>query len=112
MSRDLTPAELQAVSAAMKAKGKMSYEEFCRHLELCTEKVVAVHLADGDTITTRIHGTEADIRTYYRVGSFLNTGTEHDRLVEIMGVDIIEPSGNATPGPINELQRPGADGGG
>lgn len=112
MSRDLTPAELQAVSAAMKAKGEMSYEEFCRHLELCTEKVVAVHLADGDTITTRIHGTEADIRTYYRVGSFLNTGTEHDRLVEIMGVDIIEPSGNATHGPINELQRPGADGGG
>lgn len=112
MSRDLTPAELQAVSAAMKAKGEMSHSEFCRHLELCTEKVVAVHLADGDTITTRIHGTEEEIRAYYRIGSVMNTGAEHDRLVEIVEVDIIEPSGNATHGPVNELQRPGADGGG
>ena len=32
MSRDWTPAELQSVSAAMKAKGNMSYEEFCAHL--------------------------------------------------------------------------------
>lgn len=112
MSRDWTPDELQAVSAAMKAKGEMSYEEFCRHLELCTEKVVAVHLADGDTITTRIHGTEADIRAYYRVGSMLNMGTERDRLVEVVGVDITETLGNAPYGPVNELQRPGVDGGG
>ena len=42
----------------------MGYEEFCKHLELCTEKVVVVHLADGDTITTRIHGTDEDIRAY------------------------------------------------
>ena len=44
----------------------MGYEEFCQHLELCTEKVVVVHLADGDAITTRIHGTDEDIRAYYR----------------------------------------------
>lgn len=74
MSRDWTPAELQAVSDAMKARGEMGYEEFCQHLELCTEKVVVVHLADGDTITTRIHGAEQDIRAYYRVGSMLNMG--------------------------------------
>lgn len=95
MSRDWTPDELQAVSAAMKAKGEMSYEEFCQHLELCTEKVVAVHLADGDTITTRIHGTDEDIRAYYRVGSRLNLGTGCDRLVEIVAVDI-EDSGKNT----------------
>lgn len=112
MSRDWTPAELQAVSATMKAKDEMSYEEFCRHLELCTEKVVVVHLAGGDTITTRIHGTEADIRAYYQIGSILNMGTERDHLVEIVGVDIIEPPGNAQNGPVNELQRPGVDGGG
>lgn len=107
MSRDWTPAELQAASAAMKAQGNMSYEEFCQHLELCTEKVVVVHLADGDTITTRVHGTDEDIRAYYRVGSVLNMGVEHDRLVEIVAVDIMEPPGNAPHGPVNELQQPG-----
>lgn len=112
MSKDWTPAEIQAVSAAMKAKGNMGYEEFCAHLEQCTEKVVVVRLSDGNTITTRIHGTEADIRAYYRVGSILNMGTERDRLVEIVGVDIIAPPGNATHGPVNELQRPGVDNGG
>lgn len=96
MSRDWTPAELQAVSAAMKALGEMGYEEFCAHLEQCTEKVVVIHMADGDTITTRIHGTEADIRAYYRVGSCLNMGAAGDRLVEIVAVDIEEVSGNTT----------------
>ena len=83
----------------------MGYEEFCQHLELCTEKVVVVHLADGDTITTRIHGAEQDIRAYYRVGSMLNMGAERDRLVEVVAVDIMEPPGNAPHGPVNELQR-------
>lgn len=88
MSRDWTPAEIQAVSAAMKAKGNMGYEEFCAHLEQCTEKVVVVRLSDGDTITTRIHGTEKDIRDYYRIGSRLNMGADGDRMVEIVTVDI------------------------
>ena len=105
MSRDWTPAELQAVSDAMRARGEMGYEEFCQHLELCTEKVVVVHLADGDTITTRIHGTDEDIRAYYRVGSVLNMGAERDQLVEVVAVDIMEPPGNAPHGPVNELQR-------
>ena len=105
MSRDWTPAELQAVSAAMKARGEMGYEEFCAHLELCTEKVVVIRLSDGDAITTRIHGTEEDIRAYYRIGSVLNMGAERDRLGEIVGGDIMEPPGNAPHGPVNELQR-------
>lgn len=104
--------QIIAASDAMRARGEMGYEEFCQHLELCTEKVVVVHLADGDTITTRIHGAEQDIRAYYRVGSMLNMGAESDRLVEIVGVDIMEPPGNAPHGPVNELQRPGVDGGG
>lgn len=36
MSRDWTPDELAAASAAMKAAGHMSYEEFCEELN-CTE---------------------------------------------------------------------------
>lgn len=106
MSRDRTPAELRAASAAMKVKGHMSYEEFRAHLELCAEKVVVVHLADGDTITTRIHGTEEDIRAYYRIGSVLNMGTEHDRMVAVVGVDIVGTPENTPCGPADELQRP------
>ena len=33
MSRDWTPDELQAASAAMKAAGHMRYEEFCEELK-------------------------------------------------------------------------------
>ena len=105
VSRDWTPAELHAVSDAMRARGEMGYEEFCQHLELCTEKVVVVHLADGDTITTRIHGTDEDIRASYRAGSVLNMGAEHDRLVAVVAADIMEPPGNAPHGPAHELQR-------
>lgn len=105
MSRDWTPAELRAVSDAMRGRGEMGYEEFCQHLELCTEKVVVVHLTNGDTITTRIHGTNEDIRAYYRVGSVLNMGAEHDRLVAVVAVDIIDALGNTPHSPANELQR-------
>ena len=96
MSKSWTPEELAAASAAMKAEGHMSYEEFFAYLERCTEKVVVVHLADGDAITTRIHGTEQDIRDYYRIGSCLNMGAAGDRLVEIVAVDIVDVSGNTT----------------
>ena len=96
MSKSWTPEDLAAASAAMKAEGHMSYEEFCAYLERCTEKVVVVHLADGDAITTRIHGTEQDIRDYYRIGSCLNMGAAGDRLVEIVAVDIVDVSGNTT----------------
>lgn len=96
MSKSWTPEELAAASAAMKAEGHMSYEEFCAYLERCTEKVVVVHLADGDAITTRIHGTEQDLRDYYRIGSCLNMGAAGDRLVEIVAVDIVDVSGNTT----------------
>lgn len=96
MNKSWTPEELAAASAAMKAEGHMSYEEFCAYLERCTEKVVVVHLADGDAIATRIHGTEQDIRDYYRIGSCLNMGAAGDRLVEIVAVDIVDVSGNTT----------------
>lgn len=112
MSRDWTPNELAAASAAMKARGEMGYEEFCAHLELCAEKVVVVRLSDGDTITTRIHGTDEDIRAYYKIGSVLNTGTVCDRLVTVAGVDILDAPGNTSHGPVHELQQRGAGIGG
>ncbi len=37
MSKDWTPEELQAASAAMKAAGEMSYEEFTDEVEATTE---------------------------------------------------------------------------
>lgn len=36
MSKDWTPEELQAASAAMKEAGFLSYEEFCAEVELTT----------------------------------------------------------------------------
>lgn len=39
MSRDWTPTELTAASAAMKASGNMGYEEFCSELEEHIKKV-------------------------------------------------------------------------
>ncbi|MCC8101813.1 MAG: hypothetical protein LIP11_05985 [Clostridiales bacterium] len=38
MSRDWTDKELQAASAAMKAAGHMSYEEFCEEMDRQTEQ--------------------------------------------------------------------------
>ena len=91
-----TPEELAAASAAMKGEGHMSYEEFCAYLERCTEKVVGVHLADGDAITTRIHGTEQDIRDYYRIGSCLNMGAAGDRPPPPAAPEPVDVSRNTT----------------
>lgn len=44
MSKDWTPAELQAASAAMKAAGHMSYEEFCDELAKNPLKLVLRHV--------------------------------------------------------------------
>lgn len=56
-------------------------------------RLVRVTLADGNTITTRINGTDEDIRQYYRVGSFLNVGTVYDDMVKIVAVDILTDAG-------------------
>ena len=92
MSKDWTPAELAAASDAMKRAGQPSYEQFCTELNSAAlkQKVVKVTLADGDTITTRINGTEEDIRQHYLVGSALNTGTVNDKMVVIVAVDILD----------------------
>lgn len=49
MSRDWTPAELQAASEAMKASGNLSYEEFCEETEKSTFTAFCID-ADGNLI--------------------------------------------------------------
>lgn len=105
MSRDCTPAELQAASAAMKAEGHMSYEEFCAALKR-KAKAVKVTFGNGDVITTRMNATEETIRAYYKVGSQMNIGTVHDHFETIMSVDIINSNGEAPVSPGVELQQP------
>lgn len=95
MSKDWTPDELQAASAAMERAGHPSYDEFCAELEKLGNfgRLVRVTLADGNTITTRINGTDEEIRQYYRVGSLLNVGTVYDDMVKIVAVDILADAG-------------------
>ena len=58
MSRDWTPAELQAVSQAMKAAGHMSYEEFCEDLER------AIHAGATRPGTTRKENIMEEVYQY------------------------------------------------
>jgi len=105
MSRDWTPAELQAASTAMKAEGHMSYEEFCADLER-KAKTVKVTFGNGDVITTRMNATEETVRAYYKVGSQMNIGAVHDDFETIVSVDIVDSGGNAPVSPGVELQQP------
>lgn len=105
MSRDWTPAELQAASATMKAEGHMSYEEFCADLER-KAKTARVTFENGNVITTRMNASEETIREYYKVGSQMNIGTVHDDFETIASVDIIDSDGNAPESPGVELQQP------
>lgn len=54
MSKDWTPDQLRAASAAMKAAGHMSYEEFCAKLdsgEICAKsQIEKQHTADIMTV--------------------------------------------------------------
>lgn len=58
MSKDWTPEELQAASAAMKEAGEMSYEEFTEEVEATTEAkekidAFAAIQTDGTTFCPR-----------------------------------------------------------
>lgn len=48
MSRNWTPEELAAVSAAMKAEGRMSYEEFYEELERAMMVAKAAPAAENE----------------------------------------------------------------
>lgn len=56
LSRDWTPEELAAASAAMKAEGHMSYEEFCEELERVGMVAKTAPLAAGNELQ-RPHST-------------------------------------------------------
>lgn len=63
MSRDRTSDERQVSSAAMKAADQPSYEKFCAEVDKLDAfgRLIRVTLEDGNTITTRINGTDEDI---------------------------------------------------
>lgn len=64
MSRDWTPEELARASAAMKAQGHMSYEEFCAELEKGARKLV-LHYVGRDSWSRPVY--ECDGRLYVDV---------------------------------------------
>lgn len=89
----------------MKSRGDMGFEEFCDYLEQCTEKVVAVHLADGDTITTRIHGTG---RTFVLItSSALSSISERltTGLWKLLRLTSMTPARTRFDRPIGQLQH-------
>lgn len=103
MSRDWTPEELAEASAAMKAQGNMSYEEFCNELNDPSRAIytVKVTLADGNTITTRINGTPNDIMKYYRIGNSMNVGCTGDDWSQIQAVEFLK-SETPSPSPLRD----------
>lgn len=51
-------------------------------------KYAIIFLNNGETIGTRINGTDEEISEYYKVGSVINIGNVDDRMVKIVKVDI------------------------
>jgi hypothetical protein len=51
-------------------------------------KTAIVKFSNGDTITTGINGTDAEIRDYYAVGKWFNLGCVEDLMTQVVSVDI------------------------
>ena len=51
---------------------------------------LCVTFADGDTITTRFNGTEADARAYYAPGNVFNIGTVYDNMQPVTELHILK----------------------
>lgn len=52
-------------------------------------KTVKVTYANGDTITTGINGTEAEVRQYFAIGRVFNIGSVDDNLQAITSLEFI-----------------------
>lgn len=52
--------------------------------------LIKVFFANGDAITTRINGTEQEIRGYYRIGSVFNLGTIGDNLQRVTAIEFLD----------------------
>lgn len=59
-------------------------------------KAVKVTFDNGDIITTKINGTEAEIKSYY-LGKIFNVGILEDCLARAVNVEIIDGA------PVNRL---------
>lgn len=51
-------------------------------------KTVKVMFSNGDSVITKINGTESDIRAYY-IGKVFNIGTCGDLLVKAVSVEFL-----------------------
>ncbi len=51
---------------------------------------LCVTFADGDTITTRFNGTEAEARATYAPGKVFNIGSYEDNLQPVKDLQILE----------------------
>lgn len=50
---------------------------------------VRVLFSDGDSLETKIHGTEEEVLDYYKPGKVFNTGTVDDHLVKVVSAEIL-----------------------
>lgn len=55
------------------------------------QRTVKVTFSDGDTITTRINGTEVEIRAYYAIGREFNLGdgAGGDKMASVTGIEFL-----------------------
>lgn len=57
-------------------------------------RAVRVTFNDGDTITTEINGTEAEIRDYYKIGREFNIGLgPEDRMAKVVSLEFTDQAG-------------------
>ena len=50
---------------------------------------LCVTFADGDTITTRFNGTEAEAGAYYAPGKLFNIGTVYDNMQPVTELHVL-----------------------
>lgn len=54
-------------------------------------QTVKVTYSDGNTITTGINGTEAEIREYFAIGRVFNIGSVEDNCQKVTALEFITP---------------------
>ncbi len=52
-------------------------------------KIIKITFTSGDSITTRINGTESAIREYYKIGNKFNLGIVDDKFDFVKEIEFI-----------------------
>ena len=53
-------------------------------------RLVKVGFKNGDSITTRINGTEQEIRDWYKIGSPFNLGIVDDNIQKVVSLEFLK----------------------